>query len=221
MLECLFAYLAAAALGGLCGVGELVARYRDEPARALRRPPALLYIGVNALAAAGAFWLLLLFNWRVVEGLREPALTAVRVLTAGTASMALFRSSFFTLRVGDQDVGMGPSCFLQAILAATDRAVDRARAVERAAAVGRLLTNIPFAEIKTALPALSLALMQNLPESEQRLLADEIRELEAADLTDGARSHLLGLSLLNTLGEEGLAAALREWSSIRTPAPES
>jgi hypothetical protein len=220
MLEVTVAYVAVASLGALCGVGELVARYRDEPARALRRPPALLYIGVNALAAGGALGAMMLFDWRVMEGLREPALTAVRVITAGTASMALFRSSFFTLRVGDQDVAVGPSCFLQAILSATDRAVDRARAVERAAAVGRLLTGIPFAEIKTALPALSLALMQNLPESEQRLLAEEIRELEAADLSDGARTHLLGLSLLNTLGEEGLAAALGEWSSFRAPAPE-
>lgn len=221
MLEGLLAYSAVSLLGALCGIGELVARYRDEPARALRRPPAMLYIAVNGLAAAGALAAMILFDWRVVEGLREPALSAVRVLTAGTASMALFRSSFFTLRVGDQDVGVGPSCFLQAILAATDRAVDRARAVERAAAVGRLLTGVPFTEIKTALPALSLALMQNLPESEQRLLAEEIRELESADLTDGARSHLLGLSLLNTLGEEGLAAALREWSAFRAATPES
>lgn len=221
MLESALAYVAVSGLGALCGVGELVARYRDEPARALRRPPALLYVGVNALAAVAALGAMILFDWRVVEGLREPALTAVRVLTAGTASMALFRSSFFTLRVGDQDVGVGPSCFLQAILAATDRAVDRARAVERAAAVGRLLKDVPFAEIKTALPALSLALMQNLPESEQRLLAEEIRELEAAELSDGARSHLLGLSLLNTLGEEGLAAALREWAAFRSPAPDS
>ncbi len=221
MLEGVLAYSAVSLLGALCGIGELVARYRDEPARALRRPPAMLYIAVNGLAAAGALAAMILFDWRVVEGLREPALSAVRVLTAGTASMALFRSSFFTLRVGEQDVGVGPSCFLQAILAATDRAVDRARAVERAAAVGRLLTGVPFTEIKTALPALSLALMQNLPESEQRLLAEEIRELESADLTDGARSHLLGLSLLNTLGEEGLAAALREWSAFRAATPES
>ena len=46
-----WAYLAVAAIGGLVGMSELVARYRDEPARAVRNTPALVYIGINASAS--------------------------------------------------------------------------------------------------------------------------------------------------------------------------
>ena len=40
-------YVAVALFGALVGTGELVARYRDAPERAVRSVPAFLYVGVN------------------------------------------------------------------------------------------------------------------------------------------------------------------------------
>src|SRR5829696_5101394 len=45
-------------LGGFVGAGELMARYRDAPFGSLGRNPSFVYIGVNALAAAVAFFLI-------------------------------------------------------------------------------------------------------------------------------------------------------------------
>lgn len=42
--------------------------------------------------------------------------------------MAFFRSSLFTIRVGDKDVPLGLGLILQVLLDVTDRAVDRGRA---------------------------------------------------------------------------------------------
>jgi hypothetical protein len=50
-------------LGALVGVGELVSRYRDAPARALASLPAVLYVGLNVVAAVTALALSQLFGW--------------------------------------------------------------------------------------------------------------------------------------------------------------
>jgi hypothetical protein len=45
-------YILTLFLGGAVGVSELVSRYKDAPLRALLTIPAVLYIGLNALAGA-------------------------------------------------------------------------------------------------------------------------------------------------------------------------
>ena len=45
--------------------------------------------------------------------------------------MALFRTSLFTVRAGDRDVGVGPGSLLQTLRDAVDREVDRARGQAR------------------------------------------------------------------------------------------
>ena len=80
-------------------------------------------------------------------------LQLVQVLSSGLGAMAIFRSSVFTFRVGDQDVGVGPSSLLQIILGATDRAVDRVRASNRAEEVAEIMKGISFDASHQALPA--------------------------------------------------------------------
>jgi hypothetical protein len=96
-------YLVAALLGALVGGTELVSRYRDAPQSALLSRPAWLYVFLNASASALALWL----------------------------AMALFRTSLFTVRAGDRDVGVGPGSLLQTLRDAVDREVDRARGQAR------------------------------------------------------------------------------------------
>src|SRR5262249_36816696 len=100
--------LLAAFLGALVGIGELISRYRDEPTRAIVNLPALLYVGINAAAAAIALAAINAFGWKFGTTDDTP-LHWTRVLVAGFGAMALFRSSFFTIRAGDQEVGVGPS----------------------------------------------------------------------------------------------------------------
>ena len=49
-------YAIVAALGALVGSGELVSRYRDAPAGALRTRPALFYILLNLAASSPHSW---------------------------------------------------------------------------------------------------------------------------------------------------------------------
>jgi 4-amino-4-deoxy-L-arabinose transferase-like glycosyltransferase len=205
-------YAAVALIGALVGLGELVSRYRDAPGRALRNNAAVLYVGVNAAAAIAALGLTQAFGWTFgADGGAE--LRWTRVLVAGFGAMAIFRSALFVVRAGEQDVGVGPSGFLQVVLTAADRAVDRNRAGARAGEVSRAMAGVSFEKASEALPSYCLALMQNASEDEKVALANQVRLLRDSTMEDRAKSLALGLALMNVVGRgvlEAAVASLRE-----------
>jgi len=203
-----FDYAVVLALGGLVGAAELVARYRDAPARAIRSQPALFYVTVNAAAAAAALGLVRAFDWQFgMEGAEEVRWT--QVLVAGFGAMALFRSSLFVVRAGDQDVAVGPQSVLQIILTAADRSVDRLRGGARARRVASIMQGVSYDLAKDALPVLCLALMQNVPAEEQKALGLSLGALEQnTNIGPAAKILPLGLALMNVVGEDVLAGAV-------------
>ncbi len=203
-------WILVALLGALVGVGELVARYRDRPHRALVQGPALLYLAINAAAAVVALILIRTFGWEF--GLSAEASTAevrfTQVLVAGLGALALFRSSLFLVRVGNQDVGVGPNSFLQIILTAADRGVDRLRAEDRAKAVQRIMKGVSYAKAKVALPTYCLALMQNLSAEDQTIFGDQIAKLQQSEIDDYTKALAVGLLIMTYMGEDVLVAAV-------------
>lgn len=200
-------YTAVALLGGSVGVGELVSRYRDRPWKALRAWPAIGYIVLNAAAAAGALLLVISFDW-TFGATGKDEIVATRLLVAGFGSMALFRTSLFTVRAGDQDVGIGPSSLLSIVLAACDRGVDRERAKDRALQVGDIMLDVSFEKAKGPLPTVALALMQNLDAPDQAALGVQVEKLSnETQMSDRAKSLLLGLAISNAVGPHVLQHA--------------
>ena len=196
----------AATLGALVGATELVARYRDAPKDVLRLRAAILYIGLNALAAGIALIVIDAFGWTF--GMKSDAVPVVKVAVAGLGAMALFRSALFTVRTGDVDVDAGPHALLKVILGTVDRAVDRKRAYRRSITVKEIMAGVDFDKARQALPAYCLALMQNVSVEEQQAVANEVAKLEAADLGQTIKSRSLGLLLLNVIGEDVLRASI-------------
>lgn len=202
-------YLFVCLFGGAVGLGEILSRYRDAPRRVIRSLPALFYVLINAGAAALALYLIRVFGWDFgIDGKQPEQLRWIQVLVSGLGAMALFRSSLFTVRIGGEDVGVGPSSFLQVILMATDREVDRERATARAEQVVQIMDGLSFQKISTALPTLCLALMQNLAEEDQQALGRQVAELQSASFDDRIKTLTLGLKLMNVVGDGVLRGAV-------------
>jgi hypothetical protein len=200
---------AVSLLGALVGTGELIARYRDAPARALWSLPAALYLGINAAASVAALAAAHAFGWTFgVEDAASGAGRLTRILVSGFGAMAVFRSSLFNMRVGDQDVGIGPAGFLQVVLQAADRAVDRRRASPRALTASRIMEGVSFKKAVLALPTFCFALMQNVPADEQSNFGAQVRELDESDMPDHVNVLSLGLALMNVVGDSVLRAAV-------------
>jgi hypothetical protein len=204
-------YVIVFVVGGFLGLCELLSRYRDEPFRAVLNLPAIAYIMINAGAALLA--LLLINVWQPDFGL-DPAkeaekLRVIRILVAGLGAMAFFRSSIFNFRIGETDVPLGPSLIMQVLLDVTDRAVDRGRAAPRGAVVSEVMVDIDFEKASLALPAYCFALMQNVTKEEQSAIGQQVQALNTPNISPPIRSYLLGLVLLNIVGETVLREAIK------------
>ncbi len=198
-------------IGGLLGLCELLTRYRDEPRQAVINTAGALYTLTNALAAVVALFMLNVFD--VDFGLKGPEnaekLRVTLLLVGGLGSMAFFRSSLFTLKLGEKDVPLGPGLILQILLDVTDRAVDRGRAEPRALAITEIMNDFDFEKGKLALPAYCFTLMQNVSSEEQNAVGEQVKKLESATMSSRIKAYLLGLLLLNVVGEDVLRAAIK------------
>lgn len=199
-------YIGVPAIGAAVGATEIIARYKDAPFLAVRTGPALLYVAVNALAALFAYVLIVNFNFKF--GATEQV-SLVQALVASFGSMAFFRSSLFSMKVGETDVAVGPAIFFQVLLFATDRACDRRRAKPRSADVNRIMKGVSFELARDALPTFCFELMQNIPASEQqqfRLVIDALAS--STRMRDSVKVLNLGLMLMNAVGQQVLEAAV-------------
>jgi hypothetical protein len=207
--------------GGLVGLSEITSRYKDAPLRAVLTVPGAFYCALNALGAVGALALIRQMGW--FPNLAEDAVSnfLMQAMIAATGTMALFRSSLFTVRVGNADVSIGPAAFLQILMTATDRAVDRARAQPRARTVQEVMKGVDFQKAKQALPALCFGLMQNVSVQEQDTFGTIVAKLETAEMDDAFKANNLGLSLLTLVGQDVLreAVAMLRADIAETPKP--
>ena len=207
-------------LGALVGAGELVSRFRDEPTRAIASIPGALYLTVNGIASAGALVALWVFGWDPAPDSPDQT-RLLQILAAGFGAMAVFRSALFTVRIGSTDIGVGPVAFLQIMLAAIDRAVDRKRARERAQRVLAIMEGLRFADLFASLPAFAFALMQNLSQEDKSAITEQVTKLVSAQMPDEAKVLNLGLLLMNYVGEAVLdeaVKALRKQLGLPEPA---
>jgi hypothetical protein len=205
-------WAAVAVLGGGVGSSELISRYKDNPWGAIRTLPAVVYIAINSLASAGALGVIHANNW-------FSSSRWTQILMAGVSAMAFFRTSLFVVRAGDRDVGVGPSGFLQILLGAADRSVDRTRAASRSAGVAEAMKGVDYDKAKVVLPQFCLALMQNVPKEDQDSLVRALKDLEAQPLPPSAKALLLGLELINVVGVDVLTTAVKSLEDQIRSAP--
>jgi hypothetical protein len=202
-------WIVAAGLGAGVGLAELITRYRDEPNALWTSVSFWLYLALNAGASAAALELIRIFGWTL--GLPPgPGRPPVLAIVAGLGATALLRSSFLNLKIGNEDVGIGPSSLLTSLLAVVDRSVDRRRAAQRSRLIASVMNGVSFKKASLSLSAYCLQLMQNLPLDEQEKLRNLVAGLGLADMDEELKSFNLGLLLLNTVGPAVLSAAVRD-----------
>jgi hypothetical protein len=199
-------YFLVVMLGLLVAVAELASRYRDAPWAALYTWPALFYAALNGTASGCALKLIHVFGWSF--GSTGTTVRWTQVLVAGMGAMAVFRTSLFTVRVGDKDVGVGPASFLQIFRDTADREVDRLRARARGLSVGKLMDEIDYKKASEGLVPYCLALMQNVPDEEQQKLLHAVQLLDGEPIDGSVKVRILGLLLMNVVGPEVVTAAV-------------
>lgn len=200
-------YVIVLGIGAIVGATELMSRYRDAPFLPLLSLPGVVYTVLNGGAAILAYYLLGVVGSEQFGG-TDPKTQVYRILLASLGAMTIFRSGLFTLRLGDADVSIGPNLILQVLLTALDRSYDRLRAAPRSIETGRIMAGVSFELAAPALPSFCFNLMQNVTEEERSDVVDEIESLRSVQMSDEARTLILGLRLFNVVGANTLEQAV-------------
>jgi hypothetical protein len=189
-------------LGGLLGLTEILGRYLESPASALKSSGALLYVLVNASASALALFLLA----RLAPEITNPI---TQVLLSVLGAMAFLRSSVFRAKVGEEDVAIGPAIILDTLMKFADTQVERVRAIDRASSIASVIQSLPLAQAGTDLPRLCFALRQNLPaEIRQNVLDDITLIVTDTRRSESVKAMEIGLVLWGSVGIGTLTGAV-------------
>ncbi|GAA0778910.1 hypothetical protein E1180_19385 [Roseibium denhamense] len=206
-------YLIVALLGMLLGSAELTSRYRDEPQALLKMPASYLYIFFNALIGVAALYLLQVFPVVTAgtngSGPDAAQIAIYNVLIAGLGGAAFFRSSIARTKVSGTEIGVGPSFVIDTFLSATDRAIDRQRALHRTKSIPDLMRPIPVAFAAESLAEYCVGAMQNFSADEEKVLNARIATILNAKLpSPSISSMLIGMTLAEYVGEDVLNQAI-------------
>jgi hypothetical protein len=136
------------------------------------------------------------------------------VLIAGFGGALLFRSAIVRSRIGDADIGVGPSFVIETLLATTDRQVDRQRAIDRADKVAPLMSDLNVAVVTTVLVPYSLSLLQNLSAQERQDIETKVESLVTKKVDEDVKPLIFGLMLVNLVGADALQKAKTSLSSV-------
>src|SRR5205823_13773847 len=160
---------------------------------------ALFYHLLNGAISAFALFVLKTF------GTEPPANSQDKlklVLIAGLGAMFVMRSKLFNLKIGGQDVALGPEQIINVFFNFMEDAIDRVRAQSRIEFIRDLhLSDADFEKLRDySLSMLRSAQAISLEEMNKcRDDIDKLREIEGAP---ALRSYALGFLLLNRMGED-------------------
>jgi hypothetical protein len=198
-------YAACAALGALVGAVELLGRYRDSPGRIAGMAAFRTYVAVNAFVSIAALALARANHWTF--GITA-SVNATRVAVSGVAGLAVLRSGFALVRIGDRDVPAGPGAIVTGLLAVIERMIDRKQATERSANVAKCMQGVSFDLAAKVLPRHCLLLLRNATPEETTALAAAVAEIAEESGSDQARAYNLGVALINFAGPEVVKQAV-------------
>ena len=200
-------YICVCVLSGAVGLAEILSRYRDVPSMVLRGWPAWTYIATNAAAGVMALWIIEASGWTFGEDLEPAAQHGLQVAAAGFGALAVMRAAVIQIRVDDRVVSVGPSLILNVLLNFTANNMSRKRAAYLDKIVNRIMAKVDFNKAKEQLPSYCFSLMRT-PEDEQKAVSREVTSLDVSTLANNTKSLLLGLLLLELVGEDVLNKAV-------------
>lgn len=218
-MQDLVQYIFAGALSGILGIAELLSRYRDEPEAIFRLMASYLYALFNVLIGVAALYAIHVIEPSgLVPSSSASPTEALRigfyqVLVAGFGGAAFFRTAIAKTKVGDMEIGVGPSFVIDTFLGTTDRSIDRQRAQNRTSTIPEKMRGIPPQFAAVDLTDFCVTAMQNLPAEHEKTLKTRTASYASSQLDDNVKSMLIGFAITEYVGPNVLSEAITRLDS--------
>lgn len=194
--ESQYLYFFAFSLGMLAAAAEIIQKFRGEPLDAVGTWEAFSYHIFNGLLSVMALFILIAFK----GGVPADSLSKISyVVTAGLGSILIMRSKLFSVKVGDDEIAVGPEQIITVFLRFMENAIDRVRATSRIEFVRSTMDDLDFDTISDYTVTMLDAMQAD--EKARERLGKSIFEIGEKEIDPQLKSYRLGFCLLNDMGE--------------------
>jgi len=205
--------LFAGLIAAFASLVELIQRYSigTKISFFLKNYIVWLYLLLNAVAGIAAYFILSISDGSVIQasfGAIGKNGISVAVI-AGLGSMAIMRSAFINLKLGETKYSVGPGVLLDILLISIDKKIDQNRAMCSAIEVHDVMENIDYAKANISLPTVCLHMLEQVSRDDQEEMKKEIEKINATrELAQKAKSLCLGISIKKIAGLDVLNTAV-------------
>jgi len=200
-------------LGMTTAFAEIINKFDDEPMKALKTLPALLYHILNGMIAVFALYLLALVASKPANLRDLSDLDKLKyAMAAGFGAMLIMRSKLFNIKVGDDNVSFGPDQIIATLFRFMESAIGRTRARARRKFIEDKLDNIKFDAVYARSVMTLKRASHSISDVEMKKCCDDLSavktsldSLDPTKKTDAEiqlRSYELGYVIYDKMGED-------------------
>ena len=192
-------YLFAFLIGFAVGLSELLSRYDWSVKMILSSGPGWTYTMINGFAAMVAYRAAV--DWNIPEGLiGKPEWWRV-VLVSGVA-MAVLRSAFATVRIGQERVSVGLVSVVNVFLNRAERGLDQRLTRARWKHVGSIVADLEYEIVREYFLSVTLTALPSLTDRERETIQSETDKIQQLDVDADTKMRLLGMYEAAKLGDD-------------------
>ena len=192
-------YLFAFLIGFAVGLSELLSRYDWSIKMILASGPGWTYTVVNGVAAAIAYRAAV--DWNIPAGLMGKP-ECWRVLLVSGIAMAVLRSAFATVRIGDEQVGVGFVSIVNVFLSRAERGLDQHLTSRRWKHVGLIVADLEYEATREYFLGVTLTVLPSLTNTERATIQFETDKIQKMDVDTDTKMVLLAMYVAAILGDE-------------------
>jgi hypothetical protein len=193
-------YFALAFLvGGFVGLSELLSRYAWKFGDIVRSGWGLVYLIANGIVATIAYTAAL--QWGLLPDLAAKA-EAWRACVIAILSMAVLRSALFNIKVGDKDVGIGLTAFIEIYLRHAERVLDQRIQNTRWQTISELVDGMSYSGTRNYLFAVAQGVLRSLSHDEVEALRNEVAKIDLLEADDPTKMEIFAMRISEKTGLE-------------------
>ena len=188
-------YVIAMIIGAAAGLSELLSRYSWSVSNVTKSSAGRAYLALNAFVALLAY--LAAVEWAIPSGL-EGKSEIWRVLLASLFGMAVLRSSFLNVRVGNEDLPTGFATIVNVFMKRAERSLDQEVVNDRFLKVEPLVEGLTYAATRNYLVTVTEGALRTLSVEEVDTMHKMVTKIDnATEVDDATKLRLLAMLIID------------------------
>lgn len=187
----------AFAIGAIIALSELLSRYSWKIKVIVSSCGGWLYMALNGSTAILVYCASV--EWEFYAGL-EGKSEFWRTIVVSFLAMAVLRSSFFNVKIGNREFGAGFSAFIDIFKGYAERSLDQSVAQKHLEAITPLVCELTYAASKDYLYSMCEGSLRSVAKTEMANLNKDLEKIDKMEVNDSTKMRLFAVRISEVTG---------------------